>query len=67
MRKALVLSPAQLQYVYVPYGVTLNLSLSPFGLPCKQPAWGMVPALDLKTNEAVWKKRIGNLQTACRS
>lgn len=25
----------------VPFGVTLNPFLSPFGLPCKQPAWGL--------------------------
>ncbi len=43
----------------VPFGVTLNPFLSPFGLPCKQPAWGYISALDLKTNEVVWKKRIG--------
>ncbi|MGQ7113623.1 hypothetical protein ACUOFC_44545, partial [Escherichia sp. TWPC-MK] len=46
----------------VPYGVTLNPFLSPFGLPCKQPAWGYISALDLKTNEVVWKKRIGTPQ-----
>jgi quinoprotein glucose dehydrogenase len=43
----------------VPYGVTLNPFLSPFGLPCKQPAWGYMAAIDLKTNQIVWKKRIG--------
>lgn len=43
----------------VPFGVTLNPFLSPFGLPCKQPAWGYMSAIDLKTNEIVWKKRIG--------
>ncbi|ENG2549922.1 quinoprotein glucose dehydrogenase, partial [Citrobacter farmeri] len=46
----------------VPFGVTLNPFLSPFGLPCKQPAWGYISALDLKTNEVVWKKRIGTPQ-----
>ncbi|WBM72870.1 glucose/quinate/shikimate family membrane-bound PQQ-dependent dehydrogenase [Buttiauxella sp. WJP83] len=45
----------------VPYGVTLNPFLSPFGLPCKQPAWGYISAVDLKTNEVVWKKRIGTV------
>ena len=40
----------------------LNPFLSPFGLPCKQPAWGYISALDLKTNEVVWKKRIGTPQ-----
>ena len=53
----------QIQPQYgVPYGVTLNPFLSPFGLPCKQPAWGYISALDLKTNEVVWKKRIGTPQ-----
>ncbi|MBJ3813408.1 glucose/quinate/shikimate family membrane-bound PQQ-dependent dehydrogenase [Shimwellia pseudoproteus] len=46
----------------VPYGVTLNPFLSPFGLPCKQPAWGYISALDLKTNRVVWKKRIGTVR-----
>lgn len=46
----------------VPYGVELNPFLSPFGLPCKQPAWGYISALDLKTNEVVWKKRIGTVR-----
>ena len=35
----------------VPYGVTLNPFLSPLGLPCKQPAWGYISAIDLKTKD----------------
>jgi quinoprotein glucose dehydrogenase len=46
----------------VPYGVELNPFLSPFGLPCKQPAWGYISALDLKTNDVIWKKRIGTVR-----
>lgn len=46
----------------VPYGVTLNPFLSPFGLPCKQPAWGYIAAIDLKTNQIVWQKRIGTVR-----
>lgn len=46
----------------VPFGVTLNPFLSPLGLPCKQPAWGYISALDLKTNKVAWKKRIGTPQ-----
>jgi quinoprotein glucose dehydrogenase len=42
-----------------PYGVTLNPFMSPIGLPCKQPAWGYVAALDLKTRQVIWRKRIG--------
>ncbi|MEA1063634.1 glucose/quinate/shikimate family membrane-bound PQQ-dependent dehydrogenase [Erwinia sp. HR93] len=43
----------------VPYGVTLNPFLSPFGLPCKQPAWGYISGINLKTHQIAWKKRIG--------
>jgi quinoprotein glucose dehydrogenase len=46
----------------VPFGVTLNAFLSPLGLPCKQPAWGYVSAIDLKTDQIVWKKRIGTVR-----
>lgn len=46
----------------VPYGVTLNPFLSPLGLPCKQPAWGYISGVDLKTNKIVWKKRIGTVE-----
>lgn len=46
----------------VPFGVELNAFLSPFGLPCKQPAWGYISALDLKTNQIVWKKRLGTVR-----
>jgi quinoprotein glucose dehydrogenase len=42
-----------------PFGVTLNPFLSPLGLPCRQPAWGTIAAIDLKTNKIVWRKRIG--------
>ncbi|MDR5822514.1 glucose/quinate/shikimate family membrane-bound PQQ-dependent dehydrogenase [Caballeronia sp. LZ043] len=48
----------------VPFGVELNPFLSPLGLPCKQPAWGYVAALDLDTNKVVWKKRIGTTRDA---
>ncbi|WP_144140450.1 glucose/quinate/shikimate family membrane-bound PQQ-dependent dehydrogenase [Paraburkholderia sp. BCC1884] len=46
----------------VPFGVTINPFLSPIGLPCKEPAWGYVAAVDLKTNQIVWKKRIGTVR-----
>jgi quinoprotein glucose dehydrogenase len=46
----------------VPFGVTLNPFLSPIGLPCKQPAWGYMAAIDLTTNRIVWKQRIGTVR-----
>jgi len=45
-----------------PFGVTLNPFLSPLGLPCRQPAWGTIAAIDLKTNKIVWRKRIGTVR-----
>ncbi len=45
-----------------PYGVDISPFLSPFGLPCKQPAWGFVAGVDLKTHDVVWKKRIGTIR-----
>jgi quinoprotein glucose dehydrogenase len=56
----------------VPFGVELNPFLSPIGLPCKQPAWGYVAALDLKTNQG-WCGRSASARFAiarpfrCRS
>lgn len=46
----------------VPYGVEISAFLSPLGLPCKQPAWGYVAGVDLKTHQVVWKKRIGTIR-----
>jgi quinoprotein glucose dehydrogenase len=46
----------------VPFGVTLNPFLSPLGLPCKEPAWGYMAAIDLTTNQVIWKKRIGTVR-----
>ncbi|NHN88548.1 glucose/quinate/shikimate family membrane-bound PQQ-dependent dehydrogenase [Acetobacter conturbans] len=42
-----------------PFGVELNPFLSPFGVPCKQPGWGYVAGIDLKTNKIVWMHRNG--------
>jgi len=54
-------SGLQAQYG-APFGVKLHPFLSPLGLPCKQPAWGYIAAVDLRTNQVVWKKRIGTVR-----
>lgn len=46
----------------VPYGVEINAFLSPLGLPCKEPAWGYVAGVDMKSHEVVWRKRIGTIR-----
>ncbi|MBL7236532.1 glucose/quinate/shikimate family membrane-bound PQQ-dependent dehydrogenase [Novacetimonas hansenii] len=45
-----------------PYGVDLHAFLSPLGLPCKQPAWGYMSGIDLRTNKIVWKHRNGTIR-----
>ncbi|MBV1838661.1 glucose/quinate/shikimate family membrane-bound PQQ-dependent dehydrogenase [Acetobacter estunensis] len=42
-----------------PYGVDLHAFLSPLGIPCKQPGWGYVAGIDLKTNRIMWMHRNG--------
>lgn len=46
----------------VPFAVELNPFLSPFGLPCMQPSWGFVSAVNLQDHKVIWKKRIGTVR-----
>jgi quinoprotein glucose dehydrogenase len=50
----------------VPYGVEINAFLSPLGLPCKEPAWGYVAGVDMKTHDVVWRKRIGTIRDSLK-
>jgi len=45
-----------------PYGVVLHPFLSPIGLPCKQPPWGFMAGIDLKTMKTVWMHRNGTIR-----
>ncbi|WP_366060484.1 membrane-bound PQQ-dependent dehydrogenase, glucose/quinate/shikimate family [Gluconobacter kondonii] len=42
-----------------PFGVNLDIFLSPFGMPCMAPPWGYIAGIDLKTNKVVWQHRVG--------
>lgn len=42
-----------------PFGVQLSALMSPVGIPCLQPPWGYVAALDLGTNKVIWQHRVG--------
>jgi quinoprotein glucose dehydrogenase len=33
--------------------------LGPFGVPCTQPPWGFLEAIDLKTDQVVWRRVLG--------
>lgn len=42
-----------------PYGVALEMFLSPLGVPCTPPPWGVLEAFDLKHKTRVWSKPLG--------
>lgn len=42
-----------------PYGVTRELLLSPFGLPCNPPPWGTLAAIDVATGAMKWQRTLG--------
>lgn len=45
-----------------PYGVSLTAFLSPVGIPCLNPPWGDMAAIDLRTNKIVWEHRVGTIR-----
>ncbi|MEO1251698.1 MAG: pyrroloquinoline quinone-dependent dehydrogenase [Pseudomonadota bacterium] len=42
-----------------PFGVKRDVVLSPIGLPCTPPPWGVIAGVDLASGEIVWRKRFG--------
>lgn len=42
-----------------PYGMKRELILSPFGLPCNPPPWGMLHAIDMHTGKVKWEVPLG--------
>ena len=45
-----------------PFGVSLGAFFSPLTLPCLQPPWGYVAAIDMKTNKVVWQHPVGTIR-----
>ena len=43
-----------------PYGITTGLWLSPLGIPCTQPPFGTVMAVDLNTRKLAWQVPAGS-------
>jgi len=43
-----------------PYAVTIAPFLSPLGIPCTPPPWGVLTAIDLKTRQVLWQTPLGN-------
>lgn len=46
---------------HTPYAVRHEPLLSPLGLPCTPPPWGMLHAVDLRSGELVWQVPLGTI------
>jgi quinoprotein glucose dehydrogenase len=44
-----------------PYAVKREALLSPLGIPCSPPPWGMLHAVDLRSGEIAWEVPLGRL------
>lgn len=45
-----------------PFGMSRKPVLSPFGLPCSPPPWGVLAGVDLSNGKIVWRKPIGTTE-----
>jgi len=45
-----------------PYGMTRGMLLSPLGLPCTPPPWGVLAGVDLDSGEIVWRQTLGTTE-----
>ncbi len=42
-----------------PYSVRRGAALSPLGMPCNPPPWGLLNAVDLDTGKLAWRRTLG--------
>jgi quinoprotein glucose dehydrogenase len=47
-----------------PYGMRREILLSPLGVPCNRPPWGLLVAADMNTGEIVWRVPFGTIEDA---
>ncbi len=45
-----------------PYAMTRDAVLSPLGLPCSPPPWGVLAGVDLDSGEIVWRRTLGTTE-----
>ena len=45
-----------------PFGMKRETLLSPIGLPCTAPPWGVIAGVDLGTGKIVWRKTLGTTE-----
>jgi quinoprotein glucose dehydrogenase len=43
-----------------PYAASISPFVSPLGIPCQEPPFGMINAIDLRTGKMVWRRPIGS-------
>ncbi len=48
--------------VGTPYGAIISPFLSPLGIPCQRPPYGILAAVNLKTKKLLWQKNFGTAQ-----
>jgi quinoprotein glucose dehydrogenase len=42
-----------------PFAMTRTLAMSPLGMPCNRPPWGVMVAVDLKAGKILWQSTVG--------
>ncbi|WP_235538722.1 membrane-bound PQQ-dependent dehydrogenase, glucose/quinate/shikimate family [Sphingomonas sp. Root710] len=47
-----------------PYAAHIQIFRTPLGIPCNQPPYGMISAVDLRSGKLVWAQRFGNGRAA---
>lgn len=45
-----------------PYAASFRNFLSPLGIPCNEPPWGEIRAIDLSTRTTLWRKPLGTVR-----
>lgn len=45
-----------------PYGMSRAMLLSPLGLPCTPPPWGILAGIDLDSGKIVWRQALGTTE-----
>ena len=45
-----------------PFGMTRVLAVSPLGIPCNPPPWGVLSAVDLKAGKILWQSTVGTTE-----
>lgn len=44
------------------YAMTRQLAMSPLGIPCNKPPWGVMVAVDLKAGKILWQSSVGTAE-----